>query len=83
MRRALYLAVIDVLIAIHATEKIETITVVDVNYLLRTNGLANDSLREHPFFSAPVTSFTRRKRSDDRKYVCGSQATQTKNRFEI
>ena len=31
MRRALYLAVIYALMAIHATEKIETTTVVDVN----------------------------------------------------
>ena len=31
MRRVLYLAVIYVLMAIHATEKIETTTVVDVN----------------------------------------------------
>ena len=69
--------------AIHATEKIETNNGGDVHYLLRTNGLANDSLRKHPVFSAPVTSFTRRKRSDDRKYACGSQAKQTKNRFEI
>ena len=30
------------------------------------------SLREHPVFSALVS---RRERSDDRKYVCGSQAT--------
>ena len=36
------------------------------------------SLREHPVFSAQVPSFTRRERrkgSDDRKYVCCSQAT--------
>ena len=33
-----------------------------------------NSLREHPFFSALVSSLFFGVRSDDRKYVCGSQA---------
>ena len=41
---ALYLTVIYVLMAMHVAEKIETVRVVDVHYLLRTNGLANEEL---------------------------------------
>ena len=42
------------------------------------------SLREHPVFSALIlvspTKRNRRKRSDDRKHVCGSQAIETSDK---
>ena len=45
----------------------------------------SDNLREHPVFSAlvsPTEKNLQRERSDDRKYVCGSQANLAKERKE-
>ena len=39
------------------------------------------SLREHPVFSAQVSPTERRERSDDRKYVCGSQVRRLRSPF--
>ena len=53
--------------------------------IIRSLHNLSDSLPEHPVFSAvvsPAEKNLRRERSDDRKYVCGSQANLAKERKE-
>ena len=53
--------------------------------IIRSLHNLSDSLPEHPVFSAvvsPAEKNPRRERSDDRKYVCGSQANLAKERKE-